>query len=47
MDLIYETLGTLGTALSEEILVTIIVIIVFYGAGAVLHTGRAETAQAG
>ena len=27
-DLIYETLGTLGTALSEEILVTIIVIIV-------------------
>ncbi len=30
-DLIYETLGTLGTALSEEILVTIIVIIVLLG----------------
>ncbi len=30
-DLIYETLGTLGTALTEEILVTIIVIIVLLG----------------
>ncbi len=30
-ELIYETLGTLGTALSEEILVTIIVIIVLLG----------------
>ncbi len=30
-ELIYETLGTLGTALSEEILVTIIVIVVLLG----------------